>query len=325
MSDKFLSLTGLTYLWSKIKSLIASDSEYGMIKTNPSESVTLNANGQLDVGGRLGQMNGTTGVYSPKTINPTMVADGSFLLTEASGVYLDSKSLAVSTGSNITCRSASAGATEYRVQNTYVNRLSCSPLLISGGIVTLSETDAKAGNYATVTSVQINGSAYVPDSSANSSAQANDIVIKTNKSVNPNSATTSIRIYPAEKSFSNLFVGQAVGGNGGASVIVGQKVASASGNACALIGADMYNGGNGNAVFGRQHISRKNRWFMAGTGHDNTSGASECGAVVGQWSQISSDTAFAVGGGSSHTARKNLFEVKTNGDVYVNGTKLNVP
>ena len=260
----------------------ATDDTYGAIKLNTSESITLTADGKLDVGGRLGQSNSTTGVYSPKTINPTLVGDGSFLLTEASGITIGTKSLAVSTGSGITCRSAAAGSTEYRVQNTYVNRLACSVLLVSGGVAALNENDAKTGNFANVVSVQINGAAYVPDSSANSTATADDIIITLDKSVNPNAATTSIRVYPVEKSFSNLYVGQAVGGNGGASVVVGQRVINASGNACCIVGADIYNAGNGNALFGRQHISRKNRWLMAGTGHDNTSGRSESGVAFGQ-------------------------------------------
>lgn len=320
MADKFINLTdGIATIKTWVISRIVAIA-------NASEGITFNVNGQLDVGGRLGQMSNTTGVYSPKTINPTQVNDGSLLLTEASGTTLGSKSLAVSTGTGITCRSAAAGATQYRVQNTYVNRLSCSVLLVSGGVAALNENDAKAGNFSNVLSVQINGSAYVPDSSANNTATANDIVITVDKTVNPNSATTSIRVYPAEQSFSNIFVGQAVGGNGGASVIVGQRVMSASGNACALVGADIYNSGNGNAVFGRQHISRKNRWFMAGTGHDTTSGRTESGAVVGQYSDINANTLFAVGNGTSHTARSNAFEVQSDGIIIKspNGTKYKI-
>lgn len=345
-NDNRLNLNGLTYFWGKLKSYIstalgsyyskteadallgdkvnttdyATDSTYGIVKTNSAESVTLNASGQLDVGGRLGQFSGSTGVFSPKSISPALVGDGSFLLTEASGTQLATKSLAVSTGSSFTCRSAAAGATEYRVTNTYVNRLTCASLLISGGVVALDETDAKAGNYSNIVSVTVNGAAYVPDSSANNTATANDIVIKVDKSANPTSTATSIRFYPAEKSFSNLYVGQGVGGNGGASVVVGQRVASASGNACALVGADIYNAGNGNAVFGRQHISRKNRWFMAGTGHDNTNGRTESGTVIGQWSNITANTLFAIGNGTNHTTRSNAFEVLADGRVKSSGT-----
>lgn len=329
MSDKYLNGTGLAAIRDWVLSKLsdkadttdlpgeATEATTGTVKLNPAESVTLNASGQLNVGGRLGQMSNSTGVYSPKSINPTNVGDGSFLLTEASGTYLGAKSLAVSTGAGLTCRSAAAGSTVYRVTNTYVNRLSCSLLLVADAVAALNEDDAKAGNFARVVSVQRGGSTYVPDSSPNSTAQADDIVITLDKSINPNAATTSLRVYPAEKSFSNLFVGQAVGGNGGASVVVGQRVMSASGNACAIIGADIYNTGNGNGVFGRQHISRKNRSFLAGTGHDTTSARSESVAAVGQWSSIDSSTLFAVGNGTNHTTRKNAFEVTVNGIVLL--------
>ena len=332
MARKFLDDNGLAYFWSKLKVLLAgkqdtlseaTDTTLGIVKTNPNESVTLNSNGQLDVGGRLGQMSNSTGVYAPKSINPKEIGDGSFLLTEGSGTTLGNKSLAVSTGHAITCRSATAGATEYRVQNTYINRIKCTLLATAGGVISLNENAAKEGKFANVVSVLINGATYTPDSSANQTATSQDIVITVDQTVNPDSATTQIRAYPCEKSFSNLFVGQGVGGNSaGASVIVGQGVMSYSGNACALIGADIYNTGNGNGVFGRQHISRKNRWFMAGTGHDNSNGKSESGAVFGEWADISSDTLFAVGNGTSHTARSNAFEIKTNGDIYKNGTKV---
>lgn len=330
---------GVKYLLMKLKEKLttllagkvdttkrATETELGLVMLNPAENVTLTDDGQLNIGGRLGQFNGTTGVFAPKSIQPARVADGSLLLTEASGTYLDAKSLAVSTGSNVTCRSAAAGSTEYRVQNTYVNRIACSVLMVSDGVVALNEADAKAGNFANVINVTINGAGYTPDSSPNNTATAGDIVIRVNKSVNPNAATTSIRVYPAEKSFSNLFVGQAVGGNCGASVIVGQRVVSVSGNACSLVGADIYNSGNGNAVFGRQHISRKNRSFLAGTGHDTSNARSESVAAVGQYSSIDANTLFAVGNGTNHTTRSNAFEVLNDGIVLKspNGTRYKV-
>lgn len=317
MADSFLNKTGLTYFWNKLKSLLnskvnntdyATDSNYGIVKTNSSESITLNSDGQLDVGGRLGQFPSTTGVYSPKTISPNMVGNGSFLLTEASGTKLGNKSLAVSTGTNITLKqTASAGATQYVVANTYQNRIICAGAV--GGTIALNEATS-AENFVNVTSVRINGSNFTPDSSANSST--NNIVITTDASINPNSSISSIRLYSNEGTgFSNLFVGQAVGGLGGASVIVGQKVYSNSGNACALIGADMYNSGNGSALFGRQHINRKNRALLAGTGHDTTNARSESVAALGEWSDLSStETLFAIGDGSSHTDRSNAFEVR---------------
>lgn len=333
MADKYLNLNVLTYFWNKVKVLlngkvnntdIATDSTYGLVKTNSAESVTLNSSGQLNVGGRLGQFSGTTGVYNPKTISPNIVKDGSFLLTEGTGTSLGSKSLAVSTGASFKLKAAaSAGAKQYVVANNYANRILCAGAV--GGVLALNETSA-ATRTVNVVSVQINGADFTPDSSVDSST--NNIIITTDESVNPDRSLatgTNIRMYYNEgkdSGFSNLFVGQAVGGEGGASVIVGQKVFSKSGNACALVGADIFNQGNGNTVLGRQHISRKNRWFLQGTGHDNTNGRSECGAVFGQWALISSDTIFAIGNGRSHTARSNAFEIKENGDIYKNGVKV---
>ena len=303
---------------------IATDSAYGLVKTNSSESITLNSNGQLDVGGRLGQFPSTTGVYSPKSINPNNVGNGSFLLTEASGTNLGNKSLAVSTGTNITLKTAAAaGSTQYVVANNYANRIICAGAV--GGIVALNESSA-ATTFVNITSVQINGSSYVPDSSPNSST--NNIIIKTDASINPNSSVSSIRVYSNEGTgFSNLFVGQAVGGVGGASIVVGQKVYSSSGNACALVGADIYNAGNGSAIFGRQHINRKNRVFLAGTGHDTTNARSESVSALGEWSDLSStETLFAIGDGTDHTARSNAFEVRDQCIVLKspNGTKWKI-
>ena len=298
----------------------ATDSKYGLVKLNSNESITLNSSGQLDVGGRLGQMNNSTGVYSPKSINPSFIGNGSFLLTEASGTTLGNKSLAVSTGSALSLKTtAAAGATQYRVSNTYENRIICAGIV--GGILALNESSA-ATKTVQVTGVKINGADFTPDSSSTSST--NDIVITTNGTVNPSSSTSSVRPYSKEDGFSNLFVGQQVGsGNTGASVIVGQKVFSASGNACALVGASIYNSGNGNAVFGRQHISKKNRSLLAGTGHDTSNAKSESVAAVGQWSAINSNTLFAVGNGNNAVDRKNAFEVVSDGIILLssNGTK----
>ena len=90
-----------------------------------------------------------------------------------------------------------------------------------------------------------------------------------------------------------------------------------------MLGQYHYNQGNGNTLLGRQHISKKNRWLLAGTGHDNTNGRSEAGAAVGQYSLIDANTIFAVGNGASHTARKNAFEVRSDGIVILspNGTR----
>ena len=293
----------------------ATSDDYGVVKLNPSESVTVNSEGQLNIGGRLGQMSNSTGIYSPKTINPAAVGNGSFLLTECSGLKLGNKSLAVVTGTGLSLKTAAAaGSTTYTVNNTYENRIICAGIV--GGVLALNETTA-AQNYVNITSVTIGG--YAP-SVSNYWTATGDITIKTDASINPTSSTSSVRPYATgESGFSNLFVGQLSGGKGGASIVVGQKVFSYSGNACAIVGASMYNTGNGNALFGRQHISKKNRSFLAGTGHDTTNGPSEGVAALGMWSDIKSDTSFAIGNGTDSNNRSNSFEIDTNGDTFLNG------
>lgn len=311
MSDKFINATGLGVIRTWVLNKIA---EKILAIANPSESVEFNSEGKLDVGGRLGQMSNTTGVYSPKTINPQSVGNGSFLLTEASGLKLGTKSLAVVTGSGLSLKYGSAErATTYIVTNNYENRIICAGIV--GGVIALNEATA-AENYVNVTSVTIGG--YAP-SSPNYWTASGDITIKTDASINPDSIVTSIRPYCSSTGFSNFSAGQQSGGDGGASVIVGQKVKSASGNACAIVGASIYNTGNGNAVFGRQHISRKNRSFLAGTGHNTTNGPLEGVAAFGKWSDIKSDTSFAIGNGTSDTDRSNSFEVDTAGNTFLNG------
>lgn len=328
--SKFLDLTGLSYLWSILSTKLnvkvnntdyATDSSYGIIKTNSAESVTLNANGQLDVGGRLGQATNTTGIYSPKSMEPRGVADYSMLISEANGInFATTKSLGVITGVNITLKtSAAAGATEYRVANNYANRLICACLV--GGYLALNENWAKENQVAIVSSVQINGADYVPSSAADSSA--NDIIITTATSANPNSATTTVRGYGAYAGYSNLVVGQGVAigeGGTGAAAVIGASCKSKA-NWSIVVGNGHYNDQSRNAVFGTNNISRKQNCLLAGQGHDNTNGSAAM-CAVGKFSLISSDTAFAVGGGTSHTNRKNLFEIKTNGDVYKNGVKV---
>ena len=296
----------------------ATDQTLGTIKLNPDDGVTLNASGQLNVAGRMGTMSSSTGIYFPQDIQPASVADGSLLITEASGTTVGAKTLAVTTGKNLTCRSAAAGSTVYRIQNKYENRIDCAALALPGAVAALSEAEAKLGKFANVVSVKINNASFTPDSTANNTSEAYDIVVTLDKTINPSSATTTLRIYPPNSAFSTVHAGQGIGsGSAGASVIVGQGVNSHSGNACNLVGAQIYNTGNGNAVFGRQHISKKNRWFIAGTGHDNSNGRSESGMAVGDWSSIISTTVFAIGNGTSHTSRGNIFEVRNN-----NGTEL---
>lgn len=305
---------------------IATDLIAGLVKLNPSESVTLNADGQLNVGGRLGQMSGTTGIFHGKDRAPRNVADYSFLITDALGIQMDAnRSFAVVSGVGVAITGAhAAGVTEYKVTNNYSNRILCAGLKY----MSINEATSKVQQIVAVESVTINGQAFTPDSSENDSTTP--IIIKTATSLNPDSALTSgtsIRGFGALKGYASGYIGSCVGADaGGANFILGQGVFSKSGNMNVVLGQYHYNAGNGNTLLGRWHISRKNRWFMAGTGHDNTSGRSEAGAVVGQYSLIDANTLFAVGNGTSHTVKSNAFEVLNDGIVLKspNGTRWKV-
>ena len=331
MSDKFLNKTGLTYLWSKIKALfdtkvnntdIATDTDLGIIKTNPNQNITTDSNGVLSVGGRLGAFSGTTGIFHSNDREPRNVGDFSFLITDAKGMNLNApRDLALSTGVNLSLKgSHPAGSTTYQVSNTYTNRIACYGLK-NGGYMGQNEAWCKQNIIVPVVSVTINGNAnWTPDSTADNSSQ--NIVITTETSANPDSAVSQLRVFGGiTGGYCSEYIGQCVGGGAGASLIIGQRVFNSSNkNANCVVGADIWNDGNGNAIFGRQHISRKNRWFISGSGHDTTNGASEAGAVVGQYSKIDTNTLFAVGNGTSHTARKNAFEVVNDGIIIPSST-----
>lgn len=325
-----LSNTTIRYFWTKIKDYIdtkiATDSEYGAVKLNPSESVTLNANGQLDVGGRLGASSTTTGIFHAKDREPRNVGDYSFLITDAKGMNLNApRDFALVTGVNLTLTgSHAAGSTTYTVTNNYANRIACA-VLANGGYVSQTEAYSKGNVIVPVTSVKINGSNYTPTSAEKDSTSP--ITITTSGTGNPTAAVTQLRVFGGiTGGYCSEYIGQCVGGAVGASLVIGQRVYSSSNVNC-IVSADTYNTGNGNAIFGRQHISRKNRGLLAGTGHDTTNARNESVSAVGEWSDLTStETLFAVGDGTSHTNRSNAFEVRDQAIVLKspNGTKYKV-
>lgn len=303
----------------------ATDTTAGTIKLNPGKSITLNEQGQLEVGGRIGQFPGTTGLFAPDNRDPRNVGDYSFLITDAMGMDLStSRAFALVSGLGITCKSAAAGTTEYRVTNTYINRIICK--MAEGGYASINEATSTAQRIVRVVSVTINGSSYTPDSSANSST---DIVIKTEGSLNPGSeGITSIRLFGKMQSYSTAHIGNGLAsGAAGRSLLIGGGITKANGNDNCMVGQNLYASGNGNAMFGRNHIAIKNRSLLAGTGHDTTNAKTEAVAAVGEYSSLTPDTLFAVGNGSSHTDRKNAFEVTSDGGIVLrspNGTRYKI-
>lgn len=304
---------------------VATETVSGTIKLNPSEAISKNANGQLQVGGRLGQFPTTTGIYAPNNRNPRNVGNYSFLITDALGVDMNAnRSMAVVSGLGITCKSAPAGSTEYRVPNNYANRIQCK--MAEGGFASRDEATSTTEQIVQVLSVTIDGASFTPNSAPNDTSK--DIVIKTASTLNPSSAITSIRIFGTMKAYATMHAGNGISSQGGGrNLLLGGGVTKyGQSNDNCLVGNGIYSSGNGNACFGRHHIAVKNRGLLSGTGHDTTNAPAEGASALGQYSYMDAKTLFAVGNGSSHTDRKNAFEVRSDGMVIPspNGTRYKI-
>jgi len=277
---------------------------------NPSQNIDLDAEGKLTVGGRLGQTE-EGGLYSPVSMNPALVETAALLLSKMSGLQVANGSLALLRGGGVTVKSAAPGTTEYHVSNTFLNRLITVGLQVEGAVCIIDEAAEPTGDYSRILSCTINGASF--DTGSMEDDPDNDIIITVDKSVNPDTTITKLRTYHVATKSSSFYAGQMVGAYSGlANVVVGQNAFTNGGNVVIMVSAQSYNTGNGNAIFGRYHNSRKNRWLMSGTGHDTTNGRTEAGAVVGQYSDIGPKTIFAVGDGTNQLNRSNAFEVADN-------------
>ena len=304
----------------------ATDSTYGVVKTNASKSISLNANGQLEVGGRLGQFT-DGGVFYPDTIEPTNVGGSTFMMTDgAKYLSLGPRTFGIMAGTGITCKSAAAGSTQYRLSNTQGNRFTC--FANKGGRIALDQIDATENGTALMTDISFaNGnpiSAYFGPTES-----GNDIIITVDRTVNPSAATTKLRMYGTSLSSDVIIVGQGNGASGGKAIGLGQAC-HAGGNQCIAFGNSSLSLANNSVALGHTHLVNKQFCFAAGQGHDFTNGSNGAGAV-GICSEISSDTAFAVGNGvfnsNGNITRSNALEVKADGSIVLkspNGTKYKI-
>ena len=286
----------------------ATDTTLGLVKTNGAESIALNADGQLTVGGRLGQFPGG-GLYYPPAASPEYMGVNNLLISEATNLRVDSvRVFALFGGTNITLKkSAPAGSTTYEVSNTFANRFAAACCL--NGYATLNQQTAET-HIVKVTSVKFaNGNDISVYSGATESK--NNIIITTDASANPDAATTSIRVYGSMSFDTTVQIGQGVGTGGvtgqGKLLALGQGICSLMGNSL-LVGNGMYNTQNRVGMIGFQHINTQQGAFLAGQGHDTTNGKMSV-AAFGQWSDIGPNTAFAVGNGKTNTNRSNILEV----------------
>ena len=296
----------------------ATDTTLGLVKLNPNQSIDVNNDGQLTVGGRLGQYPTTTGIYAPNNREPRMVADYSMLVTDALGIDMQAnRSMAIVSGFSITVQSAAPGSTVYYAANNYINRIIAK--VCENGYISKDEATSKEETIIPVVSVLIDGATFYPDSAANDSSKP--IVITLEETANPDTTITQLRMFGTMQSYASLHVGNGIrSGSSGRSLMLGGGIVKYDGNDQCMVGQNMFATGNGNAMFGRQHIARKNRGFFAGTGHDGTNAKSEGVAAFGQWSNIASTTAFAYGNGTSHTARSNSLELLNDGRLKISGT-----
>ena len=325
MADKFISLDRLNLIKNWVVGLlagkvnttdVATDTDYGIVKLNPNESVEMNANGQLTVGGRLGQFpNG--GVFYPTTANPTAVGGSTFLITDgAINLSAGARQMIIAGGNNLKLKgSHPAGSTEYHIQNTLSNRFGAAAA--KGGRLALTQDSAKE-KTAAILSIKINGQDLVAPYSGETD-NTNDIVITVDESLNPDSAlanNTNIRPYGTWGSTDVLSVGQLNGSSGGKVLEIGMQL-RAEGNQVMLFGNGCYSNANNSVCLGHSHINNGKQFAaLLGQGHDSTNGRNGVGAV-GMWSVIGSDTMFVVGNGTGDLARSNAFEVTSDGGVIV--------
>ena len=97
---------------------------------------------------------------------------------------------------------------------------------------------------------------------------------------------------------------------------IGQSQTALDGNGI-MVGNAHFSSKNRFAIFGASHINHVQGAFMGGEGHDSTNGTFIGLGAIGKYSDIKSDTAFAIGNGTSDTARNNLFEITDDGGIIV--------
>ena len=338
MADKFISLSKLSSIREWVKGLLtskadktelpaqATDTTPGLVKINSAKNIGFNADGQLEIGGRLGQFpNG--GVFYPDTIEPTNVGGSTFMMSDgAKNLSLAGRTFGIMAGAGLTCKSAAAGATQYRLSNTQANRFAC--FAGKGGRIAIDINDAQMNGTALITDISFaNGkpiSAYFGPTES-----SNDIIITVDRTVNPSGATTKLRIYGTSTSNDVIVVGQGCGAGGGKAISLGQSC-YASGNQCIAFGNASLSLANNSVAFGHTNLVNKQFCFTAGQGHDFTNGSNGTGAV-GIASEIGSNTAFAVGNGvfngNGNITRSNALEVTKDGGLILkspNGTKYKI-
>lgn len=290
----------------------ADDEYYGLIKTDSSMLIYLDENGNLKVGGRLGQTE-TDGLYYPLTIEPEEVTKNSFLLTEGTKVSVKNKRiLALAAGANVNLKAGKeAGSTKFEISNTFGNRFICA--IARNGYATINESTA-GELMVHVTAVYLandpDKTPLVPYSGASESR--NNIIIETDAPLSETESISTLRLYGSMTFHSCLHIGQGNGTGGvadkGKLLQVGQSILALDGNN-ALIGNSIFTSTNRNIIVGGYHINTLIGACLTGTGHDTSNGSKDGITAHGNYSKIAEKTVFALGNGLNNTDRSNIFEV----------------
>lgn len=296
----------------------ATDGALGLVMLNSVENITMDENGRLVVGGRLGQTV-DLGLYNPVFADPVTVGRFSLLMSEAKGLSAAHRELIIAGGNNLTLKTAAqAGATEYRVSNTQANRFVCSCFVGTGSVLAIDEASAKEKTVPIVSCKFANGddvTAYFGATESN-----NDIIITTSESINPNSSLTNIRCYGSWGNADTISVGQGNRTHGGKILQVGAALYAAPNNNQVLqLGNRQYSTKNNVIMIGNDLISKKQFWAMFGQGHDNSL-AADGGLACGLWSDIRANTKLVVGNGTADNNRSNLLELLNDGRLKISGT-----
>lgn len=290
----------------------ATDETAGIIKIDPEKNITVDENGVLNIGGRLGQTE-LGGLYYPLTIEPETVAGNSFLLTEGTKVSANTnRILALAGGVNVNLKAGKeAGSTKFEISNTFNNRFICA--MVRNGYATINLSTA-GDLMVHVTAVYLandpDKTPLVPYSGATESR--NNIIIETDAPLSETESITAIRLYGAMTFDSCLHIGQGNGTGGvtgkGKLLQVGQSILALEGNN-ALIGNSIFTNTNRNIIVGAYHINTLIGACLTGTGHDTSNGSKNGITAHGEYSEIGEKTVFALGNGTNNTTRSNIFEI----------------
>lgn len=308
------ALDTLSQALTTLSETIASDSQLGLVKTDSSRFIETDSDGKLIIGGRLGQFP-SGGVYYPATIEPTSVSKSAFLISDgAKGLNAGGREFCILAGANLTCRRAAAGATQYNFRNTQANRGAL--FAAQNGFAAIDQNDATENGTAKIVNISFaNGnpiSFYF-----GVEEKDNDIIVTLERSINPETTNTKMRVYGFVTGNDIIAIGQGTGVNGGKAIAIGQSCYVGAYQAIAL-GNNIIILANNSAGFGHTHYIDKQFCFAAGQGHDFSNGK-DGSSAVGIASEISNDTLFAVGNGtyasSGNITRSNAFEVIDDGII----------